>query len=295
MAQSSIEWTKETWNPIVGCARVSPGCQHCYAERMAKRLIAMGQEKYYGTLDKNGRWSGLLNFDIDNWEAPRKRKKPTVYFVNSMSDLFHETVGFNWIMRVWDVMRDTPQHTYQILTKRADIMSRTGKALADIYGVLPNVWLGVSVENQQYANERVPLLLETPAAIRFLSCEPLLGSVDLNKREFLCTDWRKRLTIGTYVDWVIVGGESGPGARPIDVKWIKDIVDQCKEADTSVFVKQLGARPYSLGNDDLWWNGGIGRYYDDENDPRTYFKLKDKKGGDISEWPKELQVREFPG
>lgn len=278
---TKIEWVTnsegvkgETWNPFVGCSRVSPGCQACYAERMAKRLIAMGQEKYQGTVDKNGRWTGNLNFDIDNYQAPLKRKTPTVYFVNSMSDLFHEKVGFNWIMRVWDVMRDTPQHTYQILTKRADIMSRTGKALSEIYGVLPNVWLGVSVETQQYADERIPYLLETPAAIRFLSCEPLLGPVDLDGylgTELQLSDYD--FDIGDGVDWVIVGGESGPGARAFDLDWANSLVKQCQNTDTAVFVKQLGSNP-RMDN--------VG------------YPTKDKKGGDINEWPEWLRVREFP-
>lgn len=237
---SKIEWTEATWNPIAGCSRVSPGCVNCYAERMAKRLTAMGQEKYQGTVDKNGRWSGLLNFDVDGYEAPRYRKQPTVYFVNSMSDLFHPDVPPNWHMRIWSVMHDTPRHTYQILTKRADVMEQKVEWLNQVYGMLPNVWLGVSVENQQCADERIPHLLETPAAIRFLSCEPLLGPVDLNKREYLCKDWRKGVTIGIYLDWVIVGGESGPGARPMRPDWARQLRDQCQETETAFFFKQWG-------------------------------------------------------
>lgn len=249
---SKIEWTEQTWNPIAGCTRVSPGCQNCYAERMAKRLIAMGQEKYFGTIDKNGRWSGELSFDVDNWNAPLKRKKPTTYFVNSMSDLFHEKVLFNWHMRIWDVMRDTPQHTYQILTKRADIMARRSKALTEIYGVLPNVWLGVSVENQKYADERIPYLLQTPAAVRFLSCEPLLGPVVLPSWDSyifhdgfgnngpMTTNIGYSFEPDNLINWVIVGGESGPNARPMHPDWARGLRDQCTGAGVPFFFKQWG-------------------------------------------------------
>lgn len=217
---------------------------------MAKRLVAMGQEKYQGTIDKNGRWTGNLNFDIDNYDAPLRRKQPTVYFVDSMSDLFHESIGFNWLMRVWNVMRDTPQHTYQILTKRAEVMERTGKALAEIYGVLPNVWLGVSVESQEYADRRIPSLLRTPAVVRFLSCEPLLGPVDLVKSIFKPGVWDKihpdhnymlaPSLYGSGLHWIIVGGESGPGARPMHPDWARRIRDDCQAANVPFFFKQWG-------------------------------------------------------
>lgn len=241
---SNIEWTEQTWNPLAGCTRISPGCQNCYAERMAKRLIAMGQEKYQGTVDKNGRWTGALNFDVDNWDAPTKRKKPTMYFVNSMSDLFHADVPPNWSMRIWDVMAKTPQHTYQILTKRADVMEQRVKWLVDLYGVLPNVWLGVSVENQQYADERIPHLLQTPAAVRFLSCEPLLGPVSIDLIDGVFYDsgmpfpWQKLEKPG--IDWVIVGGESAPNARPMHPNWARSLRDQCKSAGVAFFMKQWG-------------------------------------------------------
>lgn len=276
---TKIQWTEKTYNPIVGCTRVSPGCEHCYAERMARRLQAMGQEKYQGTIDKNGRWTGVLNLGSEETiEAPLRNKKPMTYFVNSMSDLFHKEIPFWWLKAIWDVMRDTPQHTYQILTKRAGRMAQTIPALVESYGILPNVWLGVSVENQKYAGERIPYLLQTPAAIRFLSCEPLLGPVDLDGyvgTELQLSDYDAH--IGDGVDWVIIGGESGPGARPFDLSWAYSLVSQCQAAGVAVFVKQLGRNPID----------GINGY-------KTGYPIKDAKGGDMAEWPAGLQIREVP-
>lgn len=262
---SKIQWTEETWNPVTGCTRVSPGCQHCYAEIMARRLIGFGQPQYQGTIDKNGRWNGQLNFVETAIEKPMRRKQPTTYFVNSMSDLFHEAVEFEWLDRIWQVMSQTPQHTYQILTKRANLLPQRVRAMVDAYGVLPNVWIGVSVENQHYADGRIPLLSATPAAVRFLSCEPLLETLQIQR--YLLDGYHKQFK--PSVHWVIVGGESGPGARPFDPTWAIGIIRQCRNAGVAPFVKQLGSNPVGLD-------------------------LKDSKGGDIDEWPEELQVREFP-
>jgi protein gp37 len=229
---SKIEWTGKTWNPITGCQRVSAGCQHCYAETMTKRLAAMGQEKYQGLLDGKGRFNGEVRFDRPSLDIPILRKKPTTYFVNSMSDIFHPGINHDWQRYIWVVMKNTPRHTYQILTKRAEEMQRRVDELVNEFGVLPNVWLGVSVENQAAADERIPHLLQTPAAIRFLSCEPLLGPVEIH-----------RYAMGgliTTLDWVIVGGESGPGARPVHPDWARSLRDQCAAAGVPFFFKQWG-------------------------------------------------------
>lgn len=237
MGKSSIEWTDETWNPIAGCTKVSAGCKHCYAERMAKRLVAMGQEKYEGTVDTDGRWTGLITLDYDALRVPYGWRKPRRVFVNSMSDLFHEGVGWSFIQGVFQTMRETPQHTYQVLTKRPWLM-RDYIEHREPAGVPRNVWLGTSVEDQVAANSRIPALLECPAVVRFLSCEPLLGAVDLG--HFLCQTWRRGLTMGTYLDWVICGGESGPKARPMHPDWARGLRDQCQVAGVPFFFKQWG-------------------------------------------------------
>lgn len=253
MSKTKIAWTEQTWNPIVGCTRISPGCQHCYAERMAKRLIAMGQEKYKGTIDKNDRWSGVLNFGSEKTlNEPIRNCKPTMYFVNSMSDLFHEALPFWMIKAVWQVMYNANWHTFQILTKRAEFMKERTRELSNIFGLLPNVWLGVSVENQQYADERIPHLLQTPAVVRFLSCEPLLGPIDLTGKTvdgvWIDPDYAKLdphladivEREGWWINWVIVGGESGPDARPMKPEWARSLRDQCQAAGVPFFFKQWG-------------------------------------------------------
>lgn len=257
MTKSNIQWTEETWNPVAGCSRVSPGCQHCYAEVMAKRLAAMGQKKYQGTIDKNGRWSGVMNrADDKGFNAPLRNKKPTVYFVNSMSDLLHENITIETLTDIFEIMARTPQHTYQVLTKRADrlwlldhqiapgVAYRLNRQREPNFWPLPNVWLGVSVENQQYADERIPYLLQTPAAVRFLSCEPLLGPVDLWSAKY---PWPNAgagvgnaFAWGKGINWVIVGGESGHGARPMHPDWVRRIRDDCHAGYTAFFFKQWG-------------------------------------------------------
>ena len=213
MSTTKIEWTEATWNPVTGCSKISPGCLHCYAERMAKRLQAMGQPNY--------RDGFAVRTHPHMLRLPVSWSKPRMIFVNSMGDLFHEEVPFDFIKQVFDVMEATPQHTYQLLTKRAD-------RLAEVAPLLywpRNVWMGVTVEdNERLA--RVLRLREVPSAVRFLSIEPLLGPLpDLEL---------------TGVDWVIVGGESGPGARPLSANWVLSIRDTCVQAGVPFFFKQWG-------------------------------------------------------
>lgn len=213
--QSKIEWTEQTWNPTVGCTKVSPGCKNCYAEIMAKRLQAMGMHGYENGFSHLTLMEGRLT-------EPLERRKPTVYFVNSMSDLFHEKVPFDYIRRVFDVMAQAPQHTFQVLTKRAEQMARFCRDIR----VSPNVWLGVSVENKKYGVPRIDMLRNVGAKVRFLSIEPLLedlGQIDL-----------------TDIHWVIVGGESGRKARPMKREWVDGIKRQCDDANVAFFFKQWG-------------------------------------------------------
>ncbi len=212
-ANSQIEWTESTWNPVTGCTKVSPGCAHCYAERMARRLKAMGQPNY-----RNGFRVTMHKHALN---LPLGWKRPQMVFVNSMSDLFHEDVPVDFIRRVFDVMRQADRHLFQILTKRS-------QRLAELAPLLPwpvNVWMGVTVESGDYIN-RIDDLRRVPAAVRFLSLEPLLGPLpDLDL---------------TDIDWVIVGGESGPGARAMAEAWALDLRDQCRRAGVAFFFKQWG-------------------------------------------------------
>lgn len=214
MSDSKIEWTEQTWNPVTGCTKISPGCKHCYAEIMAQRLQAMGAAGYTNGFE--------LTLHEERLPQPLRRKKPTVYFVNSMSDLFHEDVPDAFIERVMGVASQTPWHTYQILTKRAE-------RLPDFFSrrsVPNNVWLGVSVENRRYGLPRINHLRQVAAQIRFLSVEPLLehlGAIDLDG-----------------IQWVIVGGESGPNARPMRPEWALAVRDQCEAAGVAFFFKQWG-------------------------------------------------------
>ncbi|MBI5238299.1 MAG: phage Gp37/Gp68 family protein [Deltaproteobacteria bacterium] len=211
--KSSIEWTGSTWNPVTGCAKISPGCKHCYAERMARRLQAMGQPNY-----ANG---FALATHEHVLELPLQWKKPQTIFVNSMSDLFMEDVPVKFIKRVFDVMQKAHWHTFQVLTKRSKRLMELSLELT----WTPNIWMGVSVENQDYTY-RIDHLRETGAMTKFLSLEPLLGPLpDLNL---------------DGIDWVIVGGESGPGARPVDASWVIDIRNQCLKGNVPFFFKQWG-------------------------------------------------------
>lgn len=329
MSKTKIEWTQYTWNPTVGCSIVSPGCINCYAMSLAYRVECINAEaaakykpepspQYNGTTKRvngNAVWTGRVARSEKALNIPLRRKVPTTWFVNSMSDLFHESVPDEWIDQVFAVMALTPQHTYQILTKRSqrmreylksdrrdvwadahapgklpitrhEVMARISSTATPeqrwlyhatrVAWPLPNVWLGVSTERQKEADERIPDLLATPAAVRFISAEPLLGPIDLND-----IPWPKdhpafpetddisdsraalRLVEGRKLDWVIVGGESGPGARPMALEWAGSIVEQCRAADVACFVKQL--------------SGPKGR------------AIKD-----MGLFPPELQTREFP-
>lgn len=229
MAQtSSIEWTDVTWNPVAGCSIATAGCTNCYAMRMAARLEAMGTAKYQGLTRKSGDryvWTGRVTCDETALAAPLSWKKPRQVFVNSMSDLFHPDVPEEFVARVWNVMARTPQHTYQILTKRPERM-RELLSKAKFRG-LPNVWLGTSVEDAAVL-DRIDELRATPACIRFVSFEPLIGSVvgaDL-----------------TNIHWAIVGGESGPRSRPMPETWVMEIKMMCRRSDTAFFFKQWGGR-----------------------------------------------------
>jgi len=309
--KSAIEWTDATWNPSAGCSIVSPGCTNCYAMKMAARLEAMGQPIYAGMTkpSKAGAvWTGRV--ELSNWGQvikPLSWKRPRRIFVNSMSDLFHEALPDEAIDKVFAVMALCPQHQFQVLTKRAkrmreymisrsddgqylerNILDAAGEILRERQHVdirhisrnlpgwpLKNVWLGVSCERQQEADERIPHLLQTPAAVRFISAEPLLGPISFRWAKW--DDWKRaevdHLDGARMLDWVIVGGESGHNSRPFNIEWADTIVDQCGEAGVACFVKQLGAGPFSDGYP---------------------MHLKSRKGGDWDEWPDRLKVRQFP-
>jgi protein gp37 len=341
-ADSKIEWTDSTWNPLRGCSRVSPGCQHCYAERVAARFRGPGQ-RFEGLVKTHPsgepRWTGKIQLVPGKLDEPLRWRRPRRIFVNSMSDLFHEGVPDEYIAAVFGVMAACPQHTFQILTKRAERMRRWFELYADGFGPsldppvmkatlwieaqrrldvpmkarvdprayggerpwpLPNVWLGVSVENQEQADVRISELLQTPTAVRFLSVEPLLGPADLTRwLTELCPDCGgtgecsaqnhddpkfspcaqcagpyARLRAGRVrasdprLHWCIVGSESGPGARPMHVEWARSIVDQCLAAGVPMFTKQI-ATPEGRA-------------------------AGDRKGGDPLHWPAGEWPRQFP-
>lgn len=361
MAKSSIEWTTYTWSPTVGCTRVSAGCEHCYAELMAHRLEAMGRSEYAGTTkvlpDGSVRWTGQVNLLKDRVTLPMRWRKPKRIFVDSMSDLFHETVPDWFIFGVWRTMAMTPQHIYQILTKRpermldwfaklddpgdasvtfvgsrdgtkpgfpnrmsqaeADRVLKAGRARmfyewSDHLGEpgegearpgearptydweqgprwwptkLSNVWWGVSVEDQASAESRIPLLLRVPATVRFLSCEPLIGPVNLNQGLWgYCPEHDNESGFCEHAQcrsvqrlgWVIIGGESGPGARPFHLDWARRMMSQCDFAGVPVFVKQLGSKP----------RVGSGIRYEGMRDGGHH--------GDMDEWPEDMRVRRYP-
>lgn len=364
MKISKIEWTDTTWNPVRGCSRVSEGCRNCYAERQASRYAGPGMP--FQGFASNGKWTGRVDLLPAKLGEPLHWVKPRRVFVNSMSDLFHESLSDEYIAAVFGVMVSCPQHTFQVLTKRPERMRRFFEIYADDPSMrnnwwineaclkLPNggvrgfrlrapidsekfenVWLGVSVEDQKTADERIPILLDTPAAVRFVSAEPLLGPVSL--RAFMWPvhgSWRAPynseaeaeaagaivawhpqglvLAGRPFVKWVIVGGESGPNARRCHADWIRAIVTQCARAKTACFVKQLGAHVIDVnGVAEFEGLNGVGEYHTSERawplgtdakdlgESTTYgaeFEVvkKHPKGGDPSEWPLGLRVREFP-
>jgi len=234
LAQSStIEWTESTWNPVLGCTKVSPGCAHCYAERMAKRLAAISRAaadrganpgraaNYRQVINRRGHWNGRLFLDEEAVADPLRWRKPRIVFVNSMSDLFHEDVPLDFIGRIFAVMNRAAQHTFQILTKRPHLAAEYAAHLE--WG--PNIWMGTSVEDKTVTG-RVKHLQRIPAAVRFLSVEPLLGPIP-------------RLPL-SGIHWCIVGGESGPGARSMKPDWVRQIRDRCERYDVPFFFKQWG-------------------------------------------------------
>lgn len=296
MSQTAIEWTQQTWNPTVGCDRISPGCANCYAKTLhdKRHKAYLAGKKMPPQYGQPFEAMQLMDRRLD---APLRRRHPTTYFVNSVSDLFHESVPVEYIDRVFAVMALAAQHTFQVLTKRADRMrdylndpyrkmevarhihARVGdEAARQVVGgwqwPLKNVWLGISGENRRFLFERARELVKTPAAVRFFSLEPLLEDVADELRTWLVT---------RQIHWVIVGGESGPGARPFDVAWARAIVAQCKAAGVPVFVKQIGAFPVSERE--------VGTAKGSSHVP---LKLHDRKGGDPAEWPEDVRVREMP-
>lgn len=256
---AKIEWTEDTWNPIAGCSIVSTECKNCYAMTMARRLELMGRKKYAGTTEvrehiedgkvvsKHVVWTGKINADAFALGKPLNVRKPTTYFVNSMSDLFHEGVSFGQHVDIYRVMEQTPHHTYQILTKRPHAMMLWTRGHFRDQEAPAHIWHGTSV-GYKPAKSRIDILRDVKSAVRFLSCEPLLedlGELDL-----------------TGIHWVIIGGESGRGARPMELAWARNIVKQCQEQNVKIFVKQLGG-------------------------------VRDKRGS-LKQFPEDLRIREFP-
>lgn len=231
MSKSTIEWTQATWNPTIGCSKISEGCKNCYAIRMAWRHShnPMQMQNYDGTVEKQGtslNWTGAIHENTKALSIPKRRKTPTTFFVDSMSDLFHEGVSLEYIKWVFEIMNKINRHTYQVLTKRPENVLRYNDELL----WTPNIWMGVSVENEK-AVGRIDLLRNTGAQVKFLSVEPLLGPIPNMNLE--------------GIDWVIVGGESGPGAREIKPEWVLDIKDQCKSAGVAFFFKQWGMKKFN--------------------------------------------------
>ncbi len=288
MSKTDISWSDYSWNPLVGCSRISAGCKNCYAESAAKSARLQQFPQY----QKVGDWNGTIEFVESQLLKPLSWKSPKKVFVCSMSDIFHANVKDEWLDKIFAVMAIASQHTFQVLTKRPErmreyfsdrnrarwICDRALDILRDeenptqwrfkIHGdqlnvkiPLDNVWLGTSVENQKAADDRILLLRQTPASVRFLSCEPLLESIDI--RDYL-----------HGISWTIIGGESGTGARPCETNWIKSIVQQCQSANVAVFVKQLGSNPV--------------------NAAYLKYKTSDRKGGNIDDFPPELRFQEFP-
>jgi protein gp37 len=290
---TGIQWTEATWNPITGCTKVSQGCKHCYAEREWARLSHAKNSVYFGR-----KFTDVMMRPERLTQPMKWARQPRMIFVNSMSDLFHESVPFDFIARVWSAMDETPMHTYQILTKRperaVDFIEWLGEP------PLTNVWLGTSIEDQATADERIPWIVQTGAWVRWISAEPLLANVDLSA--FLPHADDENPGGSRCLDWVVVGGESGhdKDARPFNVQWARRIVQQCRAAKVPVFVKQLGRFPFSSDDADYtrmpWMHFHKDRYEHPGPPPlalRT-MRLPSRKGGDPEQWPEDVRVREFP-
>jgi protein gp37 len=331
--RTAISWTDATWNCIRGCSRVSPGCEHCYAERTAHRFSGPGKP-YEGLTRMTSRgptWTGAIRLVPELLDWPLRKRKPLKVFVASMSDPFHAGVPDDFLDRLYGVMAAAQHHQFQLLTKRPERRRQWYERTASgasreqlVYDAqpdrwarreswpgwpLPNVWEGTSVENQPTADERIPELLATPAAVRFVSYEPALGPVDFRKHgltpepECQCYEFVGGHQMGCQMyslsaqqirewgklhsqnlDWIIVGGESGPHARPCDVAWIRSVVAQCRAAGTATWVKQLGTRPIWYPGDEITGYEGLGQDLD----------LSDPKGADPAEWNPDLRVQQFP-
>ncbi len=278
---TKIEWTDETWNPVMGCTPVSKGCENCYARAMIRRFA--GRKGWPCDPDRVVMFAGRLNQPL-HWTGHKR------IFIPSMGDLFHPNVPFDFVDRVFATMGHSYWHTFQVLTKRSLRMHEyitTGQE-SDRFKPLVNVWLGASIEDQDTADDRIPHLLNTPAAVRFVSCEPLLGPIELGMRCLECGEYQHYSDLHNAegecrnggsecgyadrwqeLDWVIVGGETGPGARPMHPDWARDIRDQCQEAGVPLFVKQLGSRYHPRGHRDL-------------------------HGADMQFWPADLRIRQMP-
>lgn len=321
---TNIEWTDETWNPIRGCSRVSEGCRNCYAERQAARFSGPGMP-YEGLVKRTSHgpaWTGEVRVVPELLDAPLRWKKPRRVFVNSMSDMFHEKVPDEAIERILGVTIHAKAHTFQILTKRPERMRSVMRRWTDMNGrPQPNLWLGVSVEDQTTADERIPLLLQTPAAVRFVSYEPALGPINIDRwlrprqtpnasgyEDEHAPGWTTDFSV---INWLIVGGESGPSARPCDVAWIRSAVQQCKAAGVPCFVKQIGAGAFeTLPSIKQLGSAGALAAINERRahipgwtlthtpDGKSCFFRSlnpcDRKGGDPTEWPADLRVREMP-
>ncbi len=319
--KTGIAWTDATWNPVIGCSRVSEGCRNCYAERQAVRIASYRLNGVIKSTPAGPRWTGKIRLSPKAWTAPLHWRTPRRIFVNSMSDLFHEGISDGHLDEIWGLMAKAYWHTFQVLTKRPAQMReyltrhagggrhiwtaaqrveyprwaphlRAGGSEPPGSWPLRNVWLGVSVEDQATADARIPLLLQTPAAVRWVSYEPALGPIDFRCRNYLwcghkdyygdivcpiCNDAREQ---SACLDWLVIGGESGPGARPFDLAAARSAIAQCRAAGVPCFVKQLGTLPVSK----------VGPHFDDIHE----LKLCDRKGADPAEWPEDLRMREYP-
>jgi protein gp37 len=343
MRKTGIQWTDRTANPLVGCTHVSPGCKNCYAESAAGGARLQQFPQYQGLVDEHGHWTGEMRFVPEVLEQILRLRKPQRIFMPSMSDPFHPAVKDEWLDRIFATIALSPHLTFQLLTKRPErMLEYLGKAYQRVCKVLQsyprsktsslrdnstvegmigpmnlrvwplsNLWLGVSVENQQAANERIPLLRQAPAAVSFLSCEPLLEAVELFDVDGPVSiameevNPKETLFPAEVIDWVVIGGESGNGARPCQTDWIRSLVEQCRDVGVPCFVKQLGQFPVSREAESTrtevisreiyseWvFKAAAQQGFDLER--YHILKLKDRKGGNPEEWPEDLRVREFP-
>ena len=322
---TSISWTDKTWNPLRGCSAKSAGCTHCYAQKMAGRFSGPGHP-YEGLVRKTTqgyKWTGEVRLVEKDLEVPLRWKTPTSIFVNSMSDLFHESVPDQWIDRIFAVMAMAHRHQFQVITKRPERMQayftpmtattegrvRLSDAAFHLRGTiaehavrqrvyrdwpLPNVWLGVSVENQATADERIQWLLQTPAAVRFVSYEPALGPVNFCSLDGGGGYRYSALSVGppfghyqyhAKIDQIIVGGESGPKARAFELPWALTVREQCQATGTAFFMKQVGSNAHT---------GCVGNNGHTLHTHHTHYATKHRAGADPQEWPEALRVQQFP-